>query len=393
MREMNEGLGVHPSIQRGTPEFHDEQTDFFLGAVTTNFKQAEGEVVPQYLKLAQKVKVGAQFTIAQIGFDARKSSELLAYMANNDMGHIPLIGNVFLLSGPRAKLFHAGRIPGVVVSSALLVLSQERARSEDKGRAWFLELAAKQMAIFRGLGFSGVYLAGIDRIEQLERIFEIEASFAPDDWKTFARELQYPQEEEFYLYARDEETGLAAPDTFSPEYVESLKYPMANHNVNFSYRMNRKAHDLLFTPGRGLYGIGKRIHASLDARDKKKGLVRSVEQISKTLLFDCKDCGDCSLTETTFLCPESQCAKNMRNGPCGGTHDGICEVLECECIWKRAYDRLKWTGEADTMLKHAPVIQDQGLRATSSWSNYYLGKDHQANQKKVPLSSIEPTKE
>ena len=29
---------------------------------------------------------------------------------------------------------------------------------------------------------------------------------------------------------------------------------------------------------------------------------------------------------------ESRCAKNQRNGPCGGSHQGICEARERECI-------------------------------------------------------------
>jgi methylenetetrahydrofolate reductase (NADPH) len=93
-------------------------------------------------------------------------------------------------------------------------------------------------------------------------------------------------------------------------------------------------------------------------------------------MFHCKDCGDCSLPDIAFLCPESQCAKNQRNGPCGGTRDGKCEVHDFECIWSRAYDRAKYDGCEQGMLAHAPVIQDESLRGTSSWANALLGRDH-----------------
>src|SRR5579863_4776884 len=53
-----------------------EKTQFCIGAVTTNFKQREGEVIPQYMKLEKKVACGAEFAINQIGFDSRKMSEL-----------------------------------------------------------------------------------------------------------------------------------------------------------------------------------------------------------------------------------------------------------------------------------------------------------------------------
>jgi methylenetetrahydrofolate reductase (NADPH) len=108
-------------------------------------------------------------------------------------------------------------------------------------------------------------------------------------------------------------------------------------------------------------------------------MLRAVEQLSKTVLFDCKDCGDCSLPDIAYLCPESQCAKNQRNGPCGGTRDGLCEVDGFgDCIWLRAYERLKQDGKEQEMLNHAPVVQNQALRKTSAWANNWLGRDHAA---------------
>jgi len=85
------------------------------------------------------------------------------------------------------------------------------------------------------------------------------------------------------------------------------------------------------------------------------------------------------LPEVAYLCPESQCAKNQRNGPCGGTREGRCEVDGYgDCVWLRAYERLRHDGAERTLLQHAPVVQDQGLRGTSSWANSWLGRDHAA---------------
>ena len=36
-----------------------------------------------------------------------------------------------------------------------------RAQSPDRGKAFFHEFAAKQIAIYRGLGYRGVYLGGV----------------------------------------------------------------------------------------------------------------------------------------------------------------------------------------------------------------------------------------
>jgi methylenetetrahydrofolate reductase (NADPH) len=103
-------------------------------------------------------------------------------------------------------------------------------------------------------------------------------------------------------------------------------------------------------------------------------------------MFGCKDCGDCSLPDIGYLCPESQCAKNQRNGPCGGTRDGKCEVYDFECIWSRAYDRMKYEGCEQNLLAHAPVIQDETLRGTSSWANALLGRDH-TSKRSDPLQT------
>ena len=156
--------------------------------MTTNFKMHEGEVVPQYLKLAAKVASGARFIINQIGFDARKMHELRAHMEAHAMGGVPPIGNVYLLSPRVAQIFGEGRIPGVVVTPGPACAMRAKGRSPDKGRDSSQEFAAKQMAIYRGLGFRGAYLGGVHDFETCERILAIERTFSPDDWRQFARE-------------------------------------------------------------------------------------------------------------------------------------------------------------------------------------------------------------
>ena len=93
---------------------------------------------------------------------------------------------------------------------------------------------------------------------------------------------------------------------------------------------------------------------------------------------DCKDCGDCSLPDIAYVCPEGPCAKNQRNGPCGGTRDGLCEVYDTECIWSQAYERLKAYGEEEGLVQGPVVIKNNALRGTSAWANTFLGRDHNA---------------
>ena len=353
-------------MNRGFDDKH-LKTAFCIGAVVNNYKLREGEVVPQHLKLRKKIELGAAFIINQVGFDAAKARELKLHMDRSGVGATPLIGNVFVLTARAARLFGAGRIAGIVVTPELLELCERQGRSADGGKAFFREFAAKQMAIFRGLGYRGAYLGGIHDAATVERVLEIERSFAPGDWKAFAREIAYARPGEFFAYP---EARAGAPASARP-----AKRPRAG----FAYAFSKWTHALTFTPGRPLARLGAWVVSH--ARDTFQGPkpMREVERATKLVLFRCKDCGDCSLPDIAFLCPESQCAKNQRNGPCGGTRDGRCEVDGYgDCIWLRAYDRRKHDGTEARLLEHAPVVQNQALRGTSSWANNWLGRDHAA---------------
>src|SRR5262245_22138112 len=126
--EMNCGLARPAKVRKSGEVETISATDFFAGAVATNFKKYENEVVPQLLKLEKKVACGARFIIAQIGYDARKSHEMLCYMRQRGIGHVPLIGNVFLLSAAVARFFRKRTIPGVVVSDSLFELCEKHAK-------------------------------------------------------------------------------------------------------------------------------------------------------------------------------------------------------------------------------------------------------------------------
>ena len=66
--------------------------------------------------------------------------------------------------------------------------------------------------------------------------------------------------------------------------------------------------------------------------------LENVELAIKKPLFGCQACGNCVLGEMEYVCPMT-CPKNMRNGPCGGTFNGQCEVIpEKPCIWVEVYD-------------------------------------------------------
>ena len=158
LADMNEGRIEDASPGRKPRPL--KPTRFFLGAVVNNHKRLEAEVMPQYFKLAQKIRTGARFIISQIGYDARKQDELLKYMALHGL-QVPVIANVFVLSGGVARFLpRRAASPASKVTDELLAVAQKQAASPDKGRAFFLEFAAQQCAIAQGLGYRGRVLGG-----------------------------------------------------------------------------------------------------------------------------------------------------------------------------------------------------------------------------------------
>ncbi|KIC20053.1 methylenetetrahydrofolate reductase C-terminal domain-containing protein [Leisingera sp. ANG-Vp] len=101
--------------------------------------------------------------------------------------------------------------------------------------------------------------------------------------------------------------------------------------------------------------------------DRIERPVAFTERCIKTVLFDCKMCGQCVLSSTGMSCPMN-CPKQLRNGPCGGVRPGgYCEVKpEMKCVWALAWDgasRMKNGAQIETVLP--PV--ERNLEGSSSW--------------------------
>ena len=70
----------------------------------------------------------------------------------------------------------------------------------------------------------------------------------------------------------------------------------------------------------------------------------------------CRGCGDCIIDFTGGLCPIARCAKNLLNGPCGGSQNGKCEIRpEVPCVWHQIYERLKARGELEKLTQIFPA--------------------------------------
>jgi methylenetetrahydrofolate reductase (NADPH) len=373
--EMNDGLR-----DARRPDGRLDRTNFLLGCVVTNHKRHEREVMPQYFKLRKKVQVGARFVINQIGWNARKDDELLRWIKREELP-VSVLANVYLLSRPAARAFHAGKIPGVVVTDELLALAERQGASADKGRAFFVDLAAKLLSVAHVLVFSVVYLVGHMPASLFGEGVNLADSFA-DDWRAVAREIDYALTDEFYFFDPDPETKLSS-DVVNPAYVESKRRRTTDLRVPVKYRFSRRLHATVFADDAPLFPAARRLYKTVEKSPTATKLAHAAEQAAKVPLFGCRDCGDCSLPDIAYVCPESQCAKNQRNGPCGGTRDGLCEVYDTECIWSQAYERLKAYGEEESMLNGPAIVKDNALARTSAWANTFLERDHHARDRQA----------
>ena len=72
----------------------------------------------------------------------------------------------------------------------------------------------------------------------------------------------------------------------------------------------------------------------------------------------CQACGDCILEKTAGVCPIARCAKQLLNGPCGGSSNGKCEIKrETDCAWQLIYDRSKSLGQLNRLTEIIPAKQ------------------------------------
>ncbi|MDR0500858.1 MAG: methylenetetrahydrofolate reductase C-terminal domain-containing protein [Coriobacteriales bacterium] len=365
---MNNGL-VNKTIKG---DLREQQASFFAGAVVNPFKYTEGECLPQYFKLEKKIVAGAKFIILQLGYDTRKLAEVQAYLKSNNYD-IPLIANIFLLSKGAANLMRKGVIAGCHVSDALFSELEQESKADDKGKAARINRAAKMVAIAKGMGFAGVHIGGFGITAEVLNSILDQAECMQDRWQDLADELSYGEPDGFYYFQNDMIT-LAAQN----ELCRKRK-------LMRGYKISRFFHRLVLTRNKGFYKI---LSSVMNAKERKRGINRAhkLEHLGKSVLYDCMDCGDCGLEACIYTCPMSQCPKCQRNGPCGGSFNGWCEVFPNEryCIHFKAYHRLKKYNETSKLDSFITPPNNWDYYNTSGWSNYTHCRDNAAKRETLP---------
>lgn len=381
--DMNGGM----AYPRGSKLVRTAPAQFFPGAVVSPFKWTEGEVFTQLSKVKKKVAAGARFIVSQVGYDARKMQEMLMLMREEGI-EVPLIANIFVLNAGTAAVMNRGGVPGCDVSDELLeILRAEKQNDADAGLQARLDRAAKMIAAARGMGYAGVHIGGANVNAQTVRYMLQKADEYAADWQAAARDVLFAPKDCFWAYQQDEKTLLntsqrapLGPDLFGQRAIRG------------NYRMSRVFHRLVFVPGSPINALFRKF---VGHKDKKKGQLRhhGIEHMSKVALYGCIDCGDCGLYACGYTCPMSQCPKCQRNGPCGGSKDGWCEVFPGQryCIWYKAYHRLKHYDKAQNMADYIVPPNNWANWQTSPWGNMVGGRDGYARRGWMP--GVKPDRE
>lgn len=365
---MNAGL----VIPMGSRKVQLQRTSFLIGAVVSPFKWTEGPCVMQYVKLEKKLRAGADYIITQLGWDARKHVELLQYLRGELRSRVPVLASVYVLTAGAAELMHRGEIPGCYVPEELVQIIRSEAKAEDKGRRARLERAARQVAVLRGLGYNGAHIEGLAlRAEDVKLIIARSRELA-GDWERLVPEFQYAPRDPFYYF----EGGQALRAGAASERPAPRRTPRRRMASPVFWSM-RLMHKLFFVSDTTGFRMMRGLSRFVEKRRVLYALLSAFERAVKRALFDCRHCDDCALFETYYLCPESQCPKGMRIGPCGGSRvNERCEVFpDRYCVWRNIYWRAKNRGEL-AKLDYIIPPRDWKLYKTNSWVNYFLRYDH-----------------
>jgi methylenetetrahydrofolate reductase (NADPH) len=352
---------------------------FHIAVAVSPFKYTEADCVYQYIKLEKKIAAGADVAVTQVGWDARKFAELRRSLDARGLS-TPLLGNVYVLGPKTAERMATGRPPGCWVSPELLAAVRAESRAKDGGRQARLERAARTVAVLRGLGYAGAYIGGTHDAAQIAWIIRRADELAPR-WETLAAELSFGAAGGFYLPTAATRAARRPATSANAASADAPREDLASAEMTVRPRVEMLPRTLnwlgrAFPVNRDTWARRalQRAFAWVDRSKPAAELVERVELAIKRPLFGCQACGNCVLGHLEYVCPQT-CPKQLRNGPCGGTDQGRCEVVpDKPCIWVTVYDRAKATASLDGLRTFVPP-PDRRLRDTSSWINYFLDRD------------------
>jgi len=253
------------------------------------------------------------------------------------------------------------------MESPLLRMLHEK----ESGRESELMRTAKILAVLKGLGYHGAML-GNSKIDfsEIRQVLD-ETERIQQGWQNMVTELDYydGKAQKFFYFKKNPHTGLNSSE---PASVALKHFPSPAYS--FSYFIDW----LVYVPQGPMFKLTGRFCRFCSSRKFWYGLLWLLEFISKRPLYGCSMCGDCTLYACGFLCYQSGCPKKQLNGPCGGSIGGYCEVYpeKKRCYWVKVYHNMKGVRQHVTFVAPPIPARDTSLNRTSSWINFFTGKDH-----------------
>ncbi|MCS7279696.1 MAG: methylenetetrahydrofolate reductase C-terminal domain-containing protein [Thermodesulfobacteriaceae bacterium] len=399
--EMEKGMELSKFAPGGGIEL--PPIPFFKGCVINPFKLTLAETWIQYIKLYKKLKAGAYFVITQSGFFPKKWLELKKLLDEGltkilaELFHepsiyspeedekfrkIPLIGGLLYTNTLIIKSLLNTKIPGILMGKKFLETLERTEDLEDK----ILELNAKLAAILKGFGYKGVHLTVFPlNYEKLQVFMDYFYKFE-SRWEEYLPE--FDERVVFLEKGQLKEKDLA----FISEDLSFFSLKPTKHKRRAIFYLSKIFHFLFFARELPWYPLLVKLSKLFDKSPCLKRWVTTWEYTLKRALYNCRECGDCCLYELNYLCPQSDCAKYILNGACGGSINGYCEVypFEKRCIYVRAFERAISKKELKKLLfpfdNYYIPPRNWSLYKTSSWLNFHLFRDHHAKYE-IPLNN------
>ena len=345
------------------------QFTFFPGAVVNPYKVREADLLMQLYKLRLKIATGAQFIVTQLGYNLRKLNELKQYMGREDLGHIPVLANVYVPTARIARMMQNGEISGCVISEEL-VRQLEKEKKPQR-----LERAALMVAAARELGFAGAHIGGFGLSHRDYMTIAERAAAIGAGWRGRMEELTFPWPREFYLLppGRDGLSDGMAKYQLSP----------AEYQATMIQRISEIAYQHLIDEDSQVAKFFRARLGSKEAATRGDGLwckLLAPSALYRKATLGCVSCGDCVQDHLNYAgCSMRWCYKELRNGPCGGSRvDGNCETrAELPCIWNLVYAATRAAGKDPAIFARTLIPpRNWDLDRTNALVNRLAGIDN-----------------
>ncbi|HJO93812.1 MAG TPA: methylenetetrahydrofolate reductase C-terminal domain-containing protein [Victivallales bacterium] len=309
-------------------EIYKNRTKYKLmnaGSVINPFKYSLLSIYPQYLKLIRKINYGAEYIIAQAGWDMYKYQELRWYLEQRGL-FVPTLARLILLRPEYVESIISGRQPGIFLSPDFVKIL----RKESKfGLTQFMAAQWRrfqlQIAGLKWFGYSGVVISGLDSAANVKTAaLKIKSSFDEftsfKEWKNsylnyLSRSDMTPYPYKYYIY-----DNLFEEAHYDVAKSRSMKIEECSFKEKFNYKFKK---------------------CVIMLSDKTKLINRN--KAKKIILSGCDGkCNNCCVSSKFMICAKT-CPKKMYNGPCGETRDNLkCIASDKVCIYVQVFRYAAW---------------------------------------------------